>query len=197
MLKKILAAATAAVMAVSMSGCSKYTMTEEDLELQRSLVGYWAADYSTGYNEFDENGNLTMMTAVQFTDDFKYLMYDCYLNEKYVLTYEPISYTIEEGKFKVDKDGVASYAAIGISGDGMTMSWITDEGTDKYVRFSEEEAMKLGFPEYDPEMWEKMKNAPDNTESGSPEDAGADTAADTVADITEEGSETEDSSSEE
>ena len=89
----------------------------------------------------------------------------------------------------MDKNGVASYAGIGISEDGTIMSWITDEGTDRYIKFSAERASELGFPEYDPEMWIESESASDNTESGSPEDTGADTS--------EEGSETEDGGSEE
>ena len=164
------AAALAAVIAVSMAGCSKkeYVMTEEDLALQRSMVGFWAADYTTDYNEFDENGNLVMMVAVQFTDDFHYLMYNCYpsdVSENYIITHEPVSYTIEEGKFKVNRNDKISYAGISISDDGSRMSWITDAKTDVYVRFSEEEAMKLGIPEYSAENWEAIKAAKETEES--------------------------------
>lgn len=155
MLKKILAALSAAVIAVSMAGCS-YEMTEEDLELQKSMIGFWAADNSTGYNEFDENGNLTLMVAVQFTEDYKYLVYHCLLDQGQVLTYMPISYTIEDEKFKVDQNGVASYAGVSISADGRTMSWITDEKTDKYIRFTAEEADNIGIPEYYPGKYEEM-----------------------------------------
>ena len=177
--KRILASAAAAVIAISMSGCSKYEMTEEDLALQESLVGFWAADNSTGYNEFDENGKITKMTAVQFTDDFHYLLYYYYSaasaeEPSYVATNRPVSYTIENGKFRVDVKGLASYAAIRISDDGYTMSWITDEKTDTYIKFSDEEAADLGFPEYDPEMWKNLETASDisEEETGSSEEAG-------------------------
>lgn len=184
MLKKILAAAAAAVIGISMSGCSKYEMTEEDLALQESLVGFWAADNSTGYNEFDESGRLTKMTAVQFTDDFHYLLYYYYSAAtaevpSYVVTNPPVSYTIEKGNFRVDVNGLASYAAIKISDDGYTMNWITDEKTDLYLRFSDEEAAELGFPAYDPEYWANPDALPGTSadelggEEGSSEDGGS------------------------
>lgn len=172
MLKKILTAAMAAVLAVSMAGCSKeYVMTEEDLALQKSMVGYWAADYTTDYNEFDEYGNLTKMVAVQFTEDFNYLMYNCYLTPEanYAVTYEPVSYTIENGKFKVDNGSKASYAGISISADGSKMSWINDDKTDVYVRFSAEEARLLGIEEYSAEKWESIIAAKEAGETDSSE----------------------------
>lgn len=187
MLKKFLAAVTAAVIAVSMSGCSKeYTMTAEDLELQKSLVGYWAADDSTGYNEYDEDGYLSMMVAVQFTDDFNYLLYNCDLVNRRVLTYSPVSYTIENGKFKSDINGVAAYAGISISDDGTTMSWITDKKTDRYVRFTDEKARELAIPEYSPSAWTEHVE-------GEDEDTGAD---DTEADTEDSGEADTDSSEE-
>ena len=172
MIKKILAALSAAVVAVTMSGCSKYTMTNEDLELQQSLIGIWAADDSTGYNEYDENGNITMMVAVRFTNDFNYLLYNCFLNDRQVLTYEPISYTIEEGKFKVERDGLASYAGVSISADGNTMSWITDSKTDVYLRLPDDRAAELGIPEYDASYWNKddEDGSEADTEGGSDAD---------------------------
>lgn len=180
MLKRILAAAAAAVIAASMSGCS-YTMTEEDLALQKSLVGYWAADNSTGYNEFDENGNLTMMTAVQFTDDFNYLLYYYYPNvtgdpnePSYVVTNPPISYTIEDGKFRVESGGKASYAGISITDGGYVMNWITDEKTDLYLRFSASEAASFGFPAYDPEYWKNAETASDISGEDGSEDGSQD-----------------------
>ncbi|MCH5193207.1 MAG: hypothetical protein J1F11_04545 [Oscillospiraceae bacterium] len=175
--KRILAAAlaavTAAAAAVSMSGCSEYTMTEEDLELQKSLVGFWAVDDTKGqseYNEYDENGILTMMTAIQFTDDFKYLLYQCYLQDNYVMTFEPVSYTIEDGKFRVEENGKASYAGVSISGDGKNMSWITNESTDPYIKFSAEKAAELGIPEYDPETWKETESDGSGDGSDSAED---------------------------
>ena len=187
--KRILAALAAAVIAASMSGCS-YTMTEEDLELQASLIGFWAADNSTGYNEFDENGNLTMMTAVQFTDDFNYLVYYYYPSHdidepSYTMTNPPISYTIKKGKFCVEVDGADSFAAVRISGDGNTMNWITDESTDKYIRFSAEEAADMGFPEYNPDTWAEIREM---EQESNAEDAASDDAAteDTEAEDTGE-----------
>lgn len=153
--ERILALVTAAVLAVLMSGCSKHTMTEEDLALQASLIGYWAADYTTDYNEFDDDGNLIMMTAIQFTDDFHYILYYYYPSQAIdepsrFISSPAVSYSIEEGKFRVENEGRASYAGIGISEDGNIMSWITDEGTDRYVRISDQDVEDLGFPAYDP-----------------------------------------------
>ena len=178
MLKKILAA-SAAVITILMSGCSSYKMTEEDLELQRSLIGFWAADNRTGLNEFDENGKLTKMTAIQFTEDFHHIVYYYYpsRNEEepsYVASIEPVSYTIEDNKIRVESNGKASYAGIGISDDGSTLSWITNDITDLYIRFSDEEAAAMGFPEYDPEYWKNLETASDTSGEESGEETGSD-----------------------
>lgn len=153
MSKKILASVLAAVMLICLAGCSDYVMTAEDLEKQKSIEGCWAADDSTGYNRYDESGNIIQMLVVEFTDDFKYMIHTCNLQEGYVMTYDPIEYSFEDEKFKVVVDGAASYARVSVNEDGSTMRWITDDKTDLYQRVSEEAAAALGIPEYDPERW--------------------------------------------
>lgn len=158
MSKKIFAAVVSAIMLVCMAGCSDYVMTEKDIAKQRAMVGYWAANDSTGYNAYDADGNLTNVMVVQFTEDYKYLTYDCDLVSQFTSTYEPIGYTIEDENFRVDVKGVASYAKVTISDDGETMSWYTNEKTDIYNRLSEEAAAAMGIPEYDPDMWNTETN---------------------------------------
>lgn len=158
MLKKIFALIAAAAMLICLSGCSDYVMTEEDLAVQKSIEGYWVADSSTGYNEFAEDGTLTLMTVVEFTDDFHYLLHKCLLNEGYALTYPPVAYSFEDQKFKVVTDGVPSYARLSVSDDGQAMQWYTDEKTDSYLRLSKEDAASFGIPEYSPEAWVTDEN---------------------------------------
>ncbi|MGN0674784.1 MAG: hypothetical protein ACI4KG_03480 [Oscillospiraceae bacterium] len=171
MIKKIAAFFTAVVMALALAGCSgEYVMTEEDLALQKSIEGYWAADTSTDYNTFDENGNLICLVVIEFTDDFNYIMHNCMINERYSMSYPPIPYSFEDKMFKVVNEGVPSYAKVSVSSDGSTMYWITDEGTDTYMRLDKETATSFGIPEYDP-----AKYAGTGTESGSGEDASSET----------------------
>lgn len=158
MLKKIFAVLLAAALTVCMAGCSGYVMTEEDLAIYKSIQGYWAADVSTGYNEFDGDGNLTAMTAVEFTDDFHYLMHVCLIDQGYALTYPPVKYSFEDKMFKVVTDGVASYAQLSVSEDGQTLYWHTDDKTDTYIRISKEDAAALGIPEYSAESWVTDEN---------------------------------------
>lgn len=168
MFKKITAAAVALIITVCIAGCSGgYVMTEEDLALQKKIEGYWVADTSTGYNQFDENGNLAVMIVIEFTDSYQYLMHQCFINEGYALSREPIAYSFEEEKFKVMVDGVATYAGVNFSEDGQTMYWITDEKTDTYLKISAEEAYEFGIPEYDPQMWTETESVSgdSNTES--------------------------------
>ncbi|MDE6133202.1 MAG: YgdI/YgdR family lipoprotein, partial [Oscillospiraceae bacterium] len=125
MSKKILAAVISAVMLICMAGCSgNYVMTEEDLAVQKSIEGCWLADDSTGYNSYDGNGNFLSLTAVQFTEDYKYLLHVCMPGDGqasgYVMTYDPIAYTFEDKMFRVEIDGVASYARVSVSEDGQT-----------------------------------------------------------------------------
>lgn len=195
MLRKIFAFIAAAALTVGMAGCSDYVMTEEDLAIQKSLVGYWAADVSTGYNEFSESGELTAMTAVEFTDDFHYLMHICLIEQGYALTYPPVSYSFEDRKFKVVNEGVASFAQVSVSDDGQIMYWHTDEKTDTYRRLDAETAAGLGIPEYSAESWVTDENgefvADTVTESGSDGDSGTEAP---VTDSSEtDGSVTEDS----
>lgn len=164
MAKKILTAVLAAAMLMCLAGCSDYVMTAEDLAKQKSIEGCWAADDSTGYNDYDENGNITQMLVVEFTEDFKYMIHICDLEEGYVMTYDPIEYSFKDENFKVVVDGVASYARVSVNEDGSTMRWITDDKTDLYQRVSEEAAAALGIPEYDPESW--------NTEATSEDENG-------------------------
>lgn len=158
MIKKFLAVFLTAVLAVCMAGCSEYVMTEDDLAVYKSIQGYWAADVGTGYNEFDENGNLTAMIVVEFTDDFNYLMHICYLDQGYALAYPPVKYSFEDKMFKVMVDGVASYAQLSVSEDGQMLYWHTDDKTDTYLRISKEEAAALGIPEYNAESWVTDEN---------------------------------------
>lgn len=174
MLKKFLTAVLAAAMLICMAGCSDYVMTAEDLEKQKSIEGCWAADDSTGYNSYDENGNIVSMIVVEFTEDFKYMLHDCYLEEGYVMTYDPVEYSFEDEKFKVIVDGVASYAKVSVSEDGETMRWITDDKTDLYRRVSEEAAAALGIPEYDPEN-SNTEAISDSESENAPESSGEDT----------------------
>lgn len=195
MLKKFFAFFAAAALTVCMAGCSDYVMTEEDLAIQKSLVGYWAADVSTGYNEFSENGELTAMTAVEFTDDFHYLMHICLIEQGYALTYPPVSYSFEDRKFKVVNEGVASFAQVSVSDDGQIMYWHTDEKTDTYRRLDAETAAGLGIPEYSAESWITDENgdyinetAPESsaaenqgTENSIPDNADTESEAGTVS----------------
>ncbi len=168
-LKKLTAAAVALVTAVSMTGCSDYVMTEKDLAKQKSIVGFWAADDSTGYNSYNESGALTSMVVIEFTDDFHYLMHQCLLDEGYALSYEPVAYSFEDEKFKVMVEGVPSYAEVSVSGDGQTMYWRTDEKTDTYLRMTEEKAREFGVPEYDPEMWKETESGSDSSDTSGGE----------------------------
>lgn len=153
MFRKIFAVLTAAALTLCMAGCSEYVMTEDDLAVYESVQGYWAADIGTGYNEFDEDGNLTAMIVVEFTDDFNYIMHICYLDQGYALSYPPVKYSFEDKLFKVMTDGVASYAQLSASDDGQTLYWHTNDKTDTYLRISKDEAASLGIPEYSAESW--------------------------------------------
>lgn len=190
MLKRIFAIIAAAAVLICLSGCSDYVMTAEDLALQKSLVGYWAADVDTGYNEFAEDGSLTVMTVVEFTDDFHYLLHSCILDDGYALTYLPVEYSFEDLKFKVVTKGVASYAKVSVSDDGQTMYWHTDEKTDTYLRIDKETAAGLGIPEYSPESWVTDENGDLVTEA--PTESGSDNGSDTEAPAAD-GSETDSS----
>ncbi len=156
-----------AALTVCLAGCSDYVMTEEDLAIYKSIQGCWAADVGTGYNEFDENGNLTAMIVVEFTDDFHYLMHICYLDERYALSYPPVKYSFEDKMFKVETNGVASYAQLSVSDDGQTLYWHTDDKTDTYLKISKEEATNLGVPEYSPEAWVTDENGEFVSESAA------------------------------
>ena len=158
MLKKIIAGMLAAVFTIMLAGCSEYTMTEEDLALQRAIKGYWIPDDSMGVNSYDDEGNPTELLVVEFTEDFNYFIHMCYVEDGYIMTNPPISYYFKNERFTVNVDGVTSYAQVNISEDGKTMKWITDTKTEIYNRVDEETARMLGIPEYDSEKW--------STESG-------------------------------
>lgn len=186
MLRKILAFIAAAALTVCLAGCSEYVMTEEDLAIYKSIQGYWVADVGTGYNEFDENGNLTAMIVVEFTDDFHYLMHICYLDERYALAYPPVKYSFEDKMFKVETNGVASYAQLSVSGDGQTLYWHTDDKTDTYLRISKEEAANLGVPEYSPEAWVTDENGSFVNETSSLPESGSESGSGTEVPVTED-----------
>ncbi len=170
-IKKITAAIAAAAMALSLAGCSDYVMTEEDLAKQKSIEGFWAADIDTGYDKFDESGNLVMVTVFEFTEDFKYFMHECYVNDRSSIMYGPVEYSFENGDFRVVTDGRVSYAKVNVSEDGQTMHWTTNDKTDTYKKLTDEQVEELGIIPYNPE------NGAD-TESGSDS---SDTSADTSA----------------
>ncbi|MDE6745307.1 MAG: hypothetical protein K2J72_01575, partial [Oscillospiraceae bacterium] len=133
-------------------------MTEDDLAIYESIQGYWVADVGTGYNEFDEDGSLTTMVVVEFTNDFNYLTHECYVKLGYALSYPPVKYSFENKLFKVMTDGVASYAQLSVSDDGQTLYWHTNDKTDTYIRIEQEEARSLGIPEYNAEAWVTDEN---------------------------------------
>lgn len=169
MLKKIFAVIVSAVMLICMAGCSgKYVMTEEDIAVQKSIEGHWLADDSTGYNEYDANGNFLSLTTVEFTSDYNYLVHECMPGDGqasgYVRTYPPTAYSFEDKMFKVDVDGVSSYARVSVSEDGQTLFWITDEQTDRYTRLTDEQAAEMGIPKYDPATWVETEG---NSEGGN------------------------------
>lgn len=160
MSKKILAAVISAVMLICLAGCSdNYVMTEDDLAIQKAIEGYWLADDSTGYNEYDENGSYASLTVMEFTNDYRCLVHTYTPgNEEdngYIMTSKPIDYTFRDKMFRVDTDGVASYAKITVSEDGENLFWITDEQTDKYRKLTKEQAVAIGIPEYSAEAWER------------------------------------------
>lgn len=171
-IKMITAVIAAAATSLCMAGCSDYVMTEEDLAMQKSIEGFWAADIDTGLDQFDESGNLVMVTVFEFTEDFKYIMHECYVNDRSTLVYDPVEYSFEDGNFRVVTDGRAAYAKINVSEDGQTMYWITDDGTDTYQRLTDEHVEDLGIIPYTPESGE----GGEDTESGSDS---SDTSADT------------------
>ena len=155
MLKKITVMLAALVMCLGFAGCSdkEYVMTEADLALQKSMVGYWTADDSSGANTYDEDGNITHMIMVQFTEDYKYLLHDCDIRNGYVTSYSPVAYTIEDEKFKVMNGDKASYAKIKVSSEGDKLYWITDDATTIYLSTPEQAAKNLGVPEYNSADW--------------------------------------------
>lgn len=162
MVKKIFAAAVSAAMLICMAGCSgNYVMTEEDIAVQKSIEGCWLADDSTGYNEYDGNGNFLSLTAVEFTSDYKYLIHVCMPGDDkasgYVMTYDPVAYSFEDKMFRVDIDGIASYARVSVSEDGQTLYWITDEQTDRYKKLTKEQTAEMGIPEYNPASYEETE----------------------------------------
>ncbi len=107
------------------------------------------------------------MIVVEFTDDFHYLMHICYLDERYALSYPPVKYSFEDKMFKVETNGVASYAQLSVSDDGQTLYWHTDDKTDTYLKISKEEATNLGVPEYSPEAWVTDENGEFVSESAA------------------------------
>lgn len=193
-MKKIFAVIVSAVMLVCLAGCSgNYVMTEEDIAVQKSIEGRWLADDSTGYNSYDGNGNFLLLTAIEFTSDYKYLVYECMPGDDqasgYVRTYPPTAYSFEDKMFKVDVDGVASYARVSVSEDGQTLYWITDDQTDKYNRLTDEQTAILGIPAYDPVAWKEMEANSEGGDVTEPE-AGDVTESETgiVSENTAEGS---------
>lgn len=169
MLKKIFAAVVSAAMLICMAGCSgNYVMTEEDVAVQKSIEGYWIADDSTGYNEYDGNGNFLSLLTVEFTSDYKYLLHVCMPGDGqasgYVMTYDPIAYSFEDKMFRVDVDGTPNYARVSVSEDGQILYWITEDQTDRYNRLTDEQAAELGIPPYDPAAYEETE---ENSEDGS------------------------------
>lgn len=192
MLRKIFAIIAAAAVLICLSGCSEYVMTEEDLAIYKSIQGYWAADAGTDYNQFDENGSLKVMTVVEFTDDFNYLMHMCYIDQGYALTYPPVKYSFEDRLFKVMTDGVASYAQLSVSDDGQMLYWHTDNRTDTYLKIDSETALSLGIAEYNPKTWVTDENGSYITEAQSLEESGSDNGSYTEAPA-EDGSETDSS----
>jgi len=179
-IKMITAAIAAAAVALSLAGCSDYVMTEEDLAVQKSIEGFWAADIDTGYDKFDESGNLVMVVVFEFTEDFKYIMHECFVNDRSTLVYDPIEYSFEDGNFRVVTDGRVAYAKINVSDDGQTMYWITDGKTETYKRITEEKAEELGIIPYDPESdagsedTERGSDSSDNSADTSASESGSD-----------------------
>ncbi len=147
------------------SSCSGYVMTDEDIALQNSMVGYWAAEGSTGYNTYDENGTLQTMIVVKFSDDFSYQLFECNMTEGYTTAYDPIEYKIEKGKFRVDVKGVASFAGVNVSEDGKTLYWVTDQKTDQYTRMDEATAEALGILSYDETAGSSTEAASENSDT--------------------------------
>ncbi|MDE6595441.1 MAG: YgdI/YgdR family lipoprotein [Oscillospiraceae bacterium] len=166
-MKKIFAVIVSAVMLICLAGCSgNYVMTEDDIAVQKSIEGYWLADDSTGYNEYDGNGNFLALTVVEFTSDYKYLLHVCMPGDGqadgYVMTYDPIAYSFEDKMFRVDVDGTPNYARVSVSEDGQIMYWITEDQTDRYNRLTDERAAELGIPPYDPAYWEEKNSKEEN-----------------------------------
>lgn len=184
-MKKIFAAVVSAVMLICPAGCSgNYVMTDEDIAVQKSIEGYWLADDSTGYNEYDGNGNFVSLTAVEFTSDYKYLLHVCMPGDGeadgYVMTYDPVAYSFEDKMFKVDVDGTPNYARVSVSEDSQILYWITEDQTDRYNRLTEEQAIELGISPYDPAAWEE-------TETNSEAEDVTENETGSISENTEEG----------
>ncbi len=173
-LKKLTALLICIITAAAFPGCSEEkTMTAEDIALQKSMQGFWAASESTGYNQYDENGEPTYMIVVEFTDDLKYFLHECYISEGYVMTAsDPVTYTIEDETFKTYVDGKAMYAGVSISDDGNTMYWINDDSTETYEKITDEEASELGIVKYDKETWESSRAAYESSSLAAEESNG-------------------------
>lgn len=175
MIKKIAAVFTAVVMALALAGCSgKYVMTEEDLALYKQLQGYWIADDSTGYVNYDDKGNVIGVYVVEFSNEFTYVLHYIDLEDQAVYSETPTKYEIEDLKFKTYVEDVPYYAAMSVSEDGQILNWITEGKTEKYLRVSEERARELGIPEYDPDSWTE-------TVSESVSEGGSETVSETEA----------------
>lgn len=136
---------SAIMAALMLTACSKeeaVDYTEAENALQASLVGYWTDDLAQLEQAVAEEKSV--VSVLEFTDNYSYTWHECSYDEWQIVTYEPTEYSFENMNFKVENNGKEAYAKLEISGED-TLYWITDENTYDYTRVPQELIDKIGI----------------------------------------------------
>ncbi|MBQ2824357.1 MAG: hypothetical protein IJF18_07250 [Oscillospiraceae bacterium] len=113
-----------------------------DAELHQKLMSNAWVPVEDDKAAYDSEGNLVQFSVYEFTETLTkvHIVQAATTN-----TFKANDYTIKEGKFRADVDGVVMYAKIDFNQSG-NLLWITDDMTQEFRPLTYEEIIEFNVP---------------------------------------------------
>lgn len=113
-----------------------------DAELHQKLMSTAWIPLEDDEAAYDSEGNLVQFSVYEFAEKLTKVHI---VQASATSTFKANEYTIKEGKFRADIDGVVMYAKIDFNEAG-NLLWITDDMTQEFRPITNEEVVEFNVP---------------------------------------------------
>ncbi len=122
-------------------GCGENTKAK-DAEIHQKLMSNAWVPVEDDKLIVDEEGNILQFSVYEFAETLTKVHI---VTKTSTNTFQANNYTIKEGKFRADVDGVIGYARVAFDEDG-NLQWITDDMVMSFRPLTEAEIVEFSVP---------------------------------------------------